>query len=86
MKFTTLAILSIAAASSSAFGLNGGAKNLVRTATRSVGAFQKPTTLVQPIDIQGNRLPSVVSFLVVVGVYLVLLLFRFVVDIYDTLS
>ena len=62
MKFTTLAILSIAAASSSAFGLNGGAKNLVRTATRSVGAFQKPTTLVQPIDIQGNRLPSVVSF------------------------
>lgn len=61
MKFTTLAILSIAAASSSAFGLNGGAKNLVRTATRSVGAFQKPTTLVQPIDIQGNRLPSVTS-------------------------
>jgi len=57
MKFTTLAILSVAAASSSAFGLNGGSKNLAR-ATRSIGAFQK-SALVQPVDVQGNRLPSV---------------------------
>jgi len=58
MKITSLAILSVVAASSSAFGLNGGAKNvLARTSTRSVGAFQK-TTLVQPVDIQGNRISS----------------------------
>jgi len=55
MKFTILAILSVVAASSSAFGLNGGAKNL---ATRSV-AFNKKPALVQPVDIQGNRISSV---------------------------
>jgi hypothetical protein len=55
---TSLAILSVVAASSSAFGLNGGAKNLVRSSTRAVGgAFQKNNAnMVQPVDIQGNRI------------------------------
>jgi hypothetical protein len=55
---TSLAILSVVAASSSAFGLNGGAKNLVRSSTRAVGAFQKNPAMVQPVDIQGNRISS----------------------------
>ena len=58
---TSLAVLSVVAASSSAFGLNGGAKNLARTTTRAVGAFQKNPAMVQPVDIQGNRISSVVS-------------------------
>ena len=57
---TSLAILSVVAASSSAFGLHGaGAKNLVRSSTRAVGgAFQKNPAMVQPVDIQGNRISS----------------------------
>jgi len=58
MKITALALLTIFATSSSAFGLNGGAKTLAQSATRSVGAFKKPA-LVQPVDIQGNRLSNV---------------------------
>ena len=54
MKITALTILTIFTASSSAFGLNGGAKTLARS-TRAVGGFQKPA-LVQPVDIQGNRI------------------------------
>jgi solute carrier family 35 protein E1 len=57
MKITALALLTIFAASSSAFGLNGGAKTLARS-TRSVAGFQKPA-MVQPVDIHGNRISSV---------------------------
>ena len=57
MKITALALLTIFAASSSAFGLNGGAKTLAQS-TRSV-AFKK-SALVQPVDIQGNRISSTV--------------------------
>lgn len=59
MKVTHLALLTVFAATSSAFGLNGGAQTAVR-ATRSVSAFQKPA-MVQPVDILGNRLSSSVS-------------------------
>jgi hypothetical protein len=59
MKVTPLAFLTIFAASSSAFGLNGGAKSVAR-ATRSAVSFKKPA-LVQPVDIQGNRLSTSVS-------------------------
>lgn len=59
MKITALTLLTIFAATTSAFGLNGGAKTLARS-TRAVG-FSKPA-LVQPVDIQGNRIgASVVS-------------------------
>jgi len=57
MKITALALLTIFAASSSAFGLNGGAKAVTR---RTVGAFKKPA-LVQPVDINGNRITSTVT-------------------------
>ena len=63
MKITALALLTIFATSSSAFGLNGGAKTLAQSATRSVGAFKK-SALVQPVDVQGNRLSNVVSLTV----------------------
>ncbi|KAG7354621.1 triose-phosphate transporter family protein [Nitzschia inconspicua] len=56
MKVTPLALLTIFAASSSAFGLNGGAKSVAR-ATRSAVSFQKPA-LVQAVDVHGNRLGS----------------------------
>ena len=56
MKISALAVLTIFAASSSAFGLNRGAKTLARSA-RAVTGFQKPA-LVQPVDIQGNRIAS----------------------------
>eukprot|EP00536_Pseudo-nitzschia_multiseries_P005349 jgi/Psemu1/254409/estExt_Genewise1Plus.C_1000023 len=59
MKITALALLTIFATSSSAFGLNGGAKTLAQSARPVVG-FKKPA-LVQPVDIQGNRLSNVVS-------------------------
>jgi hypothetical protein len=59
MKIAPLALLTVFAASSSAFGLNGGAKSVVRSATRSV-SFNK-LALVQPVDVQGNRLSTVVS-------------------------
>lgn len=59
MKIAPLALLTVFAASSSAFGLNGGAKSIVKTATRQV-SFHK-TALVQPVDVQGNRLSTVVS-------------------------
>ena len=55
MKITALTLLTIFTASSSAFGLNGGAKNLARV-NRKVG-FNKPA-LVQPVDIAGNRITS----------------------------
>jgi hypothetical protein len=60
MKIAPLALLTVFAAPSSAFGLNGGAKTLAKSATRSL-AFHKPTALVQPIDVHGNRLSTVVS-------------------------
>lgn len=64
MKIAPLALLTVFAASSSAFGLNGGAKSLARaTKSTSAGvAFKsQPAALVQPVDIHGNRLSSVVS-------------------------
>ena len=59
MKLSPLALLTIFAASSSAFGLNGSAKSVAR-ATQSVTSFSKPA-LVQPVDIHGNRLATSVS-------------------------
>jgi hypothetical protein len=57
MKITPLAFLTIFAASSSAFGLNGGAKSVARSTLSGV-SFKKPSALVQPVDIQGNRLST----------------------------
>lgn len=59
MKVTPLALLTVFAATSSAFGLNGAAQSITKS-TRAVG-FAKPSTLVQPVDIQGNRLNTLVS-------------------------
>jgi len=56
MKVAPLALLTIFAASSSAFGLNGGAKSVARAVTKSA-SFKKPA-LVQPVDIHGNRLST----------------------------
>jgi len=69
MKFTSLAILSVVVASSTAFGLNGGAKNvLARSSTRSVGAFQKVNTaMVQPVDTRGVALNDVSDAIAVRG-------------------
>jgi len=58
MKLTGIAALTIFAASSSAFGLNGGAKTLSRS-TRAVG-FKKPA-MVQAVDVRGNDLASPVA-------------------------
>lgn len=59
MKVTPLALLTIFAATSSAFGLNGAAQSLIKS-TQSAG-FVKKSPLVQAIDVQGNRLNTVVS-------------------------
>eukprot|EP00751_Fragilariopsis_kerguelensis_P019510 CAMPEP_0170896750 /NCGR_PEP_ID=MMETSP0734-20130129/44998_1 /TAXON_ID=186038 /ORGANISM="Fragilariopsis kerguelensis, Strain L26-C5" /LENGTH=363 /DNA_ID=CAMNT_0011289087 /DNA_START=108 /DNA_END=1197 /DNA_ORIENTATION=+ len=69
MKFTSLAILSVVVASSTAFGLNGGAKNvLARSSTRSVGAFQKVNpAMVQPVDTRGVSLNDVSDAIAVRG-------------------
>lgn len=59
MKITALALLTVFAATSSAFGLNGAAQSAVKS-TQSIGLAKK-SALVQPMDIHGNRLNSVVS-------------------------
>ena len=60
MKITALALLTIFAASSSAFGLNGGAKTLARSTRAAVATGFKKPALVQPVDISGNRISSTV--------------------------
>ena len=57
MKVTALALLPLFCATS-AFGLNGAAQSVTKS-TRSVG-FAKSPAMVQPMDIQGNRLNTVV--------------------------
>ena len=59
MKVTPLALLTVFAASSSAFGLNSGVSSVAQ-ATRSAVSFKKPA-LVQPVDVHGNRLSTSVS-------------------------
>ena len=60
MKVTSsLAFITIFAAAASAFGLNGPAQSFAKS-TKSI-AFGKQSNLVQPVDIQGNRINSVVS-------------------------
>jgi hypothetical protein len=59
MKITPLALLTIFAATSSAFGLNGAAQTALKS-TKHVGFAQK-SALVQPVDIHGNRMNSLVS-------------------------
>lgn len=54
MKVTPLALLTIFAATSSAFGLNGAAQSVTKS-TRALG-FAGKAPLVQAVDIQGNRL------------------------------
>jgi len=61
MKITALALLTIFAASSSAFGLNGGAKTLARSTRAAVATGFKKPALVQPVDISGNRISSTVA-------------------------
>lgn len=62
MKVTPLALITIFAATSSAFGLNGAAQSVLKSTTQSVGGFAKKSpAMVQPVDIQGNRLNSLVS-------------------------
>jgi hypothetical protein len=59
MKITPLALLTIFAATSSAFGLNGRAQSIAKS-TKGLGLVNK-SPLVQPVDVQGNRVSSVVS-------------------------
>jgi len=58
MKVTALALLTVFAATSSAFGLNGAAQSVAKS-TRSVGFAKPSAALVQPVDIHGNRLNTV---------------------------
>lgn len=57
MKITPLALLTVFAATSSAFGLNGAAQSVTKS-TRALG-FSGKAPLVQAVDIQGNRLNTV---------------------------
>jgi hypothetical protein len=60
MKVTSsFALVTICATAASAFGLNGGAASLSRATLGNVGIANKP--MVQPVDVQGQRLSSVVS-------------------------
>jgi hypothetical protein len=59
MKITPLALLTIFAATSSAFGLNGRAQSITKS-NKGLGLVNK-SPLVQPVDVQGNRVSSVVS-------------------------
>ena len=59
MKVTPLALLTVFAATSSAFGLNGAAQSVTKS-SRALG-FAGKAPMVQAIDIQGNRLNTVVS-------------------------
>jgi hypothetical protein len=60
MKVTSsLALVTIFAAAASAFGLNSGATSAVKSVTRNVGFGNQP--MVHPVDVQGNRLNTVVS-------------------------
>jgi hypothetical protein len=62
MKIAPLALLTIFAASSSAFGLNGGAQSVaqVTSSFNNKKMMMKPA-LVQPVDVHGNRLSTSVS-------------------------
>jgi hypothetical protein len=59
MKVTALALLPLFCATS-AFGLNGAAQSVAKS-TRSLGFTKKSPALVQPMDINGNRLNTMVS-------------------------
>jgi hypothetical protein len=60
MKVTSsLALVTIFAAAASAFGLNNGATSAVKSVTRNAGFGSK--SMVQPVDVQGKRLNTVVS-------------------------
>jgi len=57
MKVTPLALITVFAATSSAFGLNGHSQSI--TKANKPLAFAKKSPLVQPVDIQGQRISSV---------------------------
>ena len=57
---SSLPLLTIFASAASAFGLNGGVTSMAQTTRKNV---IPKAPMVQPVDIQGNRLSSVVSFL-----------------------
>ena len=52
-----LPLVTIFATAASAFGLNGGATSMTKTHK----ALISKSPMVQPVDVQGNRLSSVVS-------------------------
>ena len=60
---SSLPLLTIFASAASAFGLNGGVTTSLASQTTRSSSIPKapPTSMVQPVDIQGNRLSSVVS-------------------------
>mmetsp|Transcript_50792 Transcript_50792/g.122469 ORF Transcript_50792/g.122469 Transcript_50792/m.122469 type:complete len:401 (-) Transcript_50792:306-1508(-) len=61
MKITPLALLTVFATSSSAFGLNGGQRNIVRSqSTKAASPILKrqPSAFLQPVDVNGIALSS----------------------------
>ena len=60
MKITPLALLTVFAATSSAFGLNGAAQSVLKSTQPRAAGFGK-SPLVQPVDVNGNRLNTVLS-------------------------
>ena len=58
--YSPLALLTIFCSAASAFGLNGRAQSVVKT-NKNIAGLAKQSPLVQPVDINGNRLNTVVS-------------------------
>ena len=56
-----LALITIFCSAASAFGLNGRAQSVAKSTKTLAGFAKQSSPLVQPIDVQGNRLNSVVS-------------------------
>ena len=65
MKFSlSLPLCVLFATAASAFGLNGGAKSVLSKAQQAF-VPKAPASMVQAVNIQGNRMNSVVSYLIV---------------------
>ena len=61
MKFSlSLPLCVLFATAASAFGLNGGAKSML-SKTQQTFVPKVPANMVQAVDVQGNRMNSVVS-------------------------
>ena len=64
MKITPLALVTIFVTATAAFGLNGAPKTFATTKSTKHGLGFAKAPLVQPVDVQGNRINhnGVVSF------------------------